>query len=133
MTSNFAHSDLTHRIIGCYFQVYNRLGWGFLEKVYGNAFVHEFNAQGISWRRQCPVRVFYKSSEIGFYIADFVIEESVIVEIKAAESLCQQHEAQLTNYLRATAFEVGLLLNFGKAAEWKRKVFSNTLKQHSPS
>ena len=77
---------------------------------------------------QCPIDVFYDNQIIGFYIADIIVEDSVIIEVKAAVAICEEHEAQLINYLRATNIEVGILLNFGKKAEFKRKVFSTQYK-----
>jgi GxxExxY protein len=73
---------------------------------------------------RCPIEVFYDDVKVGFYIADIIVNDCVIIEVKAAEALCEEHEAQLTNYLRATDIEVGILMNFGKKAEFKRKVFS---------
>lgn len=124
MNDNYLHSEITELIIKAYYKVYNQLGYGFLEKVYENALLIELRKLGLFCQPQMPIKVFYDNEEVGFYIADIVVNNSVIVEIKAAESLCEEHEAQLTNYLKATEIEVGLLLNFGKKAEFKRKVFS---------
>jgi GxxExxY protein len=77
---------------------------------------------------RCPIEVFYDDVKVGFYIADIIVNDCVIIEVKAAEALCEEHEAQLTNYLRATDIEVGILLNFGKKAGFKRKVFSTEYK-----
>lgn len=80
---------------------------------------------------QVQIKVYYEEYEVGFYVADIIVNDCVIIEVKAAESLCEEHEAQLTNYLRATDIEVGILLNFGKNAEFKRKVFSKEFKNHN--
>jgi len=128
MNDNYLHSDTTALIIKAFYKVYNNLGYGFLEKVYENALLIELRRFGLFCKAQLQIKVFYDGNEIGFYIADIVVNESVIIEVKAAESLCEEHEAQLTNYLKATDIEVGMLLNFGKKAELKRKVFSSEFK-----
>ena len=126
MTENYKHSDTTESIIKCYYKVYNALGYGFLEKVYENALFLELRNMGLFVEKQKQIKVYYENQQVGEYYADLIVSESVIVEIKAAESLCEEHEFQLINYLKATEIEVGLLLNFGKKPELKRKVFSNT-------
>ena len=128
MTDNYKHSDITGIIIKAFYNVYNQLGYGFLEKVYENALLIELKKLGLECVAQYPVEVFYDDLKVGFYIADIIVNNCVIVEIKAAEALCEEHEAQLTNYLRATDIEVGLLLNFGEKIEFKRKVFSTEYK-----
>ena len=128
MKASYLHSDITEKIIKAYYRVYNNLGFGFLEKVYENAMVIELKKEGLFVKPQQSIKVFYDEHEIGFYIADIIINDCVIIEIKVAESLCEEHEAQLLNYLKATEIEVGLLLNFGKKAELKRKVFSDEFK-----
>jgi GxxExxY protein len=128
MSKSYLHSDITEKIIKAFYRVYNNLGFGFLERVYVNALVIELIKEGLSVKVQQPIKVFYEGKEIGLYIADLVINDCVILEIKAAEALCEEHEAQLLNYLKATEIEVGLLLNFGKKAELKRKVFSSEFK-----
>lgn len=122
------HVELTREIIGSFYDVYNNLGYGFLEKVYENALVLELKAKGMKVEQQKPIQVVYRQQVIGEYFADLVVESKVIVEIKAVKMLVQEHEAQLLNYLKATCFEVGLLLNFGPQAQRKRKVYSNELK-----
>ena len=128
MTDNYKHSDITGAIIKAFYNVYNKLGHGFLEKVYENALLIELRKAGLECIAQCPVEVFYDDAKVGFYVADIIVNNCVIIEVKAAEALCEEHEAQLTNYLRATDIEVGVLLNFGKKAEIKRKVFSDEYK-----
>lgn len=116
---------ITQKVIKAFYQVYNSLGYGFLEKVYENALIIELKSMGINVEKQKPIKVYYKEQLVGEYFADLIIEDIVIVELKATESLCEEHEFQLINYLKATNIEVGLLLNFGKTPEIKRKVFSN--------
>ena len=127
--NNFKHSDITDQIIKAFYTVYNSLGYGFLEKVYENAMLIELDKIGIEAKSQVPVKVLYEGKEVGNYYADLLVEKMVIVELKSSEDLCEEHEAQLLNYLRATDVEVGLLLNFGKTAQIKRKVFNNEYKK----
>ncbi|MCB5283996.1 MAG: GxxExxY protein [Candidatus Cloacimonetes bacterium] len=122
-------SELTDRIIACFYTVYNSLGFGFLEKVYENAFVHELNKQGLKALAQYPIKVYYGGIPVGEYFADVVVEGLVIVELKAASTLANDHILQLQNYLRATNIEVGLLLNFGIKPEIRRKTYLNTDKK----
>ena len=128
MPDNYKHSEITDIIIKCYFAVYNKLGYGFLEKVYENALLIELRKTGIFCSSQFPIEVYYDEDKIGQYFADIIVNDSVIIEIKAAEALCEEHENQLVNYLKATEIEVGILLNFGKKPEFKRKVFSSEYK-----
>lgn len=122
---NYKHSDITERVIKAFYKVYNTLGYGFLEKVYENALHIELEQIGFSVNKQEPIKVYYESREVGVYFADLIVNGLVIIELKAAENLCEEHEFQLINYLKATELEVGLLLNFGKKPELRRKVFSN--------
>jgi GxxExxY protein len=124
--------ELTGKVLRAYYNVFNKLGFGFLEKVYENAMCIELEIAGISFKKQCPIEVFYDDKKIGVYFADLLVEDKLIIELKAAESLCEEHECQLINYLRATNIEVGLLLNFGKKAQFKRKVFLNQNKKNPP-
>jgi GxxExxY protein len=128
MDTNLLHKDLTELIIKAFYNVYNKLGYGFLEKVYENSMLIELNDLGLKCERQKQIEVFYKNKNVGEYFADLLVNDLVIIELKAAESLCPEHEAQLTNYLRATNCEVGLLLNFGKTPQFKRKIFKNEFK-----
>jgi GxxExxY protein len=125
------HAELTERIIKAFYHVYNALGPGFLEKVYERALELELKEMGLHVRHQAPIEVYYKGVQVGEYFADLLVEESVILEIKAVEKLADEHGAQLVNYLKATRIEVGLLLNFGPRPEVKRKVFETARK--SPS
>jgi len=115
--------ELSDHIIKAYFKVYNKLGFGFLEKVYENALCLELSKSNLLIRQQVPVNVYYENEIVGFYKADIIVENKIIMEIKAVEALCEAHECQLINYLKATEFEVGLLLNFGKEPQFKRKIF----------
>jgi GxxExxY protein len=125
------HEDLTGRIIKAFYKVYNQLGYGFLEKVYQNALYLELKNQGFDCKAQYKIDVYYLNNKVGEYFADIIVEDKVTLELKAAESLCEAHECQLQNYLRATNIEVGLLLNFGKKPEHKRKIFMNDKKLHN--
>jgi GxxExxY protein len=125
----YLHKELTSKIIQAFYKVYNALGYGFLEKVYENAMRIELNKMGIFVEQQKNIKVYYESEMIGDYFADLLIEKLVIVELKAAENICEEHEAQLLNYLKATDVEVGLLLNFGKMPEVRRKIFMNKNKK----
>lgn len=123
------YKELTGKIINIFYRVYNILGYGFMEKVYENALMIEFRREGIPAVAQAPIKVFYDSGElIGEYYADILVDDKVIVEIKATKKLVEENEAQLLNYLRATDIEVGLLLNFGPKPEFKRKAFDNSMK-----
>jgi GxxExxY protein len=119
-------ANITNRIICCFYNVYNKLGYGLLEKVYENALAIEIDSTGLTVQQQAPIKVEYAGRTVGEYFADLLVEEKVIVEIKAAQSLTAAHEAQLLNYLKATDVEVGLLVNFGPKAEVKRKVLDNS-------
>ena len=118
-------SGLTRRVIGEFFQVYNELGYGFLESVYQESLARALRAAGLAVEKEVELRVFFRGLAVGAFRADLVVEGSLIVEIKAAERVADAHLAQLRNYLRATNLEVGLLLNFGPHADFKRVVFSN--------
>ena len=124
---NYKHSDLSEQIIKAFYKVYNTLGYGFLEKVYENAIFIELESIGLNVRKQEPIKVYYEEKEVGVYFADLIINDTIIIELKATESLSEEHESQLINYLKATDIEVGLLLNFGKKPEVKRKVYSNNI------
>ena len=126
---NLKHRDITEIILRAFYTVYNELGYGFLEKVYENSLAIELVALGLQVAQQVPIEVYYKEQRVGFYEADLVIEDAVIVELKSVEQLIDRHEAQLLNYLMATRFEVGLLLNFGPKPLFKRKAFDNARKK----
>jgi GxxExxY protein len=112
---------LTEIIIGAAFKVHNSLGPGFLEKVYENAMRIELGKRGIKVKQQEPINVFYEGQAVGEYFADLLVEDRIIVELKAIQSLTRQHEVQLVNYLAATGIDIGLLINFGSSVQVKRK------------
>ena len=125
MNEEYLHKELTAEIIKRFYVVYNVLGYGFLEKVYERALKVELQKIGFKVECQKPINVYYENELVGEYYADMLIEDNVILELKAVETLCVDHENQLINYLKATDIEVGLLLNFGKKPEVKRKIFTN--------
>ena len=120
---NLKHEELTKKIIGIFYRVYDELGFGFLERVYENALAVEFRHEGLSFGQQVPIEVCYRDEVVGKYFADFIVEGKVVVEIKADKFLGDDGEKQLLNYLRSTGKEVGLLLGFCKEADFKRKVW----------
>ncbi len=125
MIQNYKHSKITEEIIRYFYKVYNTLGYGFLEKVYENALIRELQKNNMKAEKQLAIKVHYDGDIVGEYFADVIVEDKIIVELQAAECLMEEHEVQLINYLKATDKEVGLLLNFGKKPEIRRKVFSN--------
>jgi len=129
--SSFKHQQLTENLIGIFYEGYNELGYGFLESVYESALSMAFSARSLQFHRQSPVPVWFRGIQIGDFKADFVVEDAVILEVKAARALDASHEAQLLNYLRATQIEVGLLLNFGPKPQFKPFAFDNERKKIS--
>jgi len=125
---DFKHKALSEKIIGIFYKVYNELGYGFLEKVYENAMMIDFRREDVPAVSQSAIKVYYEGEIVGEYFADILVDDKIIVEIKAAKNLALEHEAQLLNYLKATSIEVGLLLNFGPKPEIKRKAFDNSRK-----
>ncbi len=125
----YLHKEISERIIKCFYTVYNTLGFGFLEKVYENAMMIELTKNGLYTEKQKPIKVFYENNIVGEYFADIIVENSIILELKAAECIVEEHEYQLINYLKATNIEIGLLLNFGKTPEIRRKIFTNDRKE----
>lgn len=122
------HQEITDKILKSFFNVYNTLGYGFLEKVYENSLLIELCENGLKTIQQISIPVYYHQKQVGNYFADLLVENKVIIELKACENIINEHEIQLLNYLKATNFEVGLLLNFGTKPEFKRKIFSNNNK-----
>jgi GxxExxY protein len=116
-------------IIKGFYEVYNELGYGFLEKVYHKALLIELLHCGLSCQSQKKIDVFYKGIQIGEYFPDLIVDDSVVLELKAMDSIAPEHEYQLINYLKSTEIEIGLLLNFGKRPEFRRKVFANDRKR----
>ncbi len=121
-------NGLSEQIIKAFYKIYNSLGYGFLEKVYVKALLIELEKMGISAKAESPIHVYYDGKIIGEYFADIVVQDCIIIEVKAAKTLNLEHEAQLLNYLKATKMEVGLLLNFGPKPEIRRKIFDSCLK-----
>jgi GxxExxY protein len=117
------HRALTETVIHAFYEVYNTLGYGFLEKVYENALTHELRKGGLTVVQQAPIKVYYDGAVVGEYFADLLVNDLIILELKAVETLAPAHEAQLLNYLRATRYEVGLILNFGPKAQIRRKIY----------
>jgi GxxExxY protein len=122
------HKDLTDIILKTFYEVYNELGYGFLEKVYQNSLLIELRNKGLNVVPQKKIKVFYKGNEVGEYFADLIVEDKVVLELKAVEYIVEEFEHQLLNYLRGTDCEIGLLLNFGKKPEFRRKIFENKRK-----
>lgn len=123
------HQRLTDAIIKTFYEVYNELGYGFLEKVYQNSMYLELKNKGYQVEAQKKIKVYYKGAEVGEYYADLIVENLIILELKAVDYIVKDFENQILNYLRSTDCEVGLLLNFGKKPEFKRKIFENNRKK----
>ena len=127
--SKLKYGDLTEKIIGIFYDVYNELGHGFLESVYEEALAIALGEAGLKVVRQQAIPVWFRGRQVGDFRADLLIEDTVIVELKAARTIDPAHEAQLLHYLRATEIEVGLLLNFGTRPHFKRLLFDNERKK----
>lgn len=126
------HEEITEKIIKSFYTVYNKLGYGFLEKVYENALLFELRQEGLLCSKQVPIEVYYEGNIVGNYFADIIVEDKIIIELKAGDgALIEEHELQLINYLKATDKEIGLLLFFGKKPVFKRKIFTNDIKETS--
>ena len=129
MEGELKHKELTEKILRAFFKkVHARLGYGFLEKVYENAMTIELRKMGLQVEQQHKILVYYEGQVVGEYFADLLVDRKVIVELKAAQAISEEHEAQLLNYLRATPYEVGLLINFGPKPSFTRKAFDNNRK-----
>jgi GxxExxY protein len=126
--NEFKNVDVTELILKAFYVVYNTLGHGFLEKVYVNALIIELTKLGLIVKHELSMQVYYDNKLVGEYVADLVVQDCVIIEVKAVKNLSNEHEAQLLNYLKATKIETGLLLNFGPKPEIKRRAFDNTRK-----
>ena len=122
------HAELSERIIQVFFKVHTELGYGFSEKVYQRAFGIALRESGLKIDEQIPIHVYYHGQSVGEFYADMLINDVILLELKSVESIIDEHEAQLLNYLKATRIEVGYVLNFGKSATFKRKVFDNDRK-----
>lgn len=122
------HQELSGRVLNAFYTVYNTLGHGFLEKVYENALVIELKKRGISAQQQKRVDVYYDRYQVGEYYADILVDDSIILELKASDGIAPEHEAQLINYLKATDIELGFLLNFGPTPQFIRRILTNDRK-----
>ncbi len=127
-TNRFKYKEITEKIIKCFYEVYNELGYGFLESVYKQALTIVLKGYGLYVERQKEILVHFRGGVIGEFRADLIVNEKVIVEIKAIANIIPAHEAQLINYLRATNKEVGLLLNFREKPQFKRFIYDNIRK-----
>jgi GxxExxY protein len=117
------HEDLSKKIIAAAYNVHKELGYGFLEKVYKNALAVELGETGVKCDVEVPLKVLYHGKTVGDYYADMIVDDKIIVEVKALSELEPIHEVQLVNYLKATALHVGLLINFGQSVKVKRRIF----------
>jgi GxxExxY protein len=124
MSVDLVHSELTEKIISAYYEVYNKLGYGFLEKVYENAMRIALRKRGLIVSQQSPIQVLFDDEIVGEYFADLLVNDLVVIEIKAASALDDSHKAQLLNYLKATNSPVGLLFNFGTTPQFTRKAMT---------
>ncbi len=127
--SDLKHGDLTDGIIRVFYGVYNELGYGFLESVYQSALVIALAEAGLNAQSQVPIPVWFRGRMVGEYRADLLVDNTILLELKAARALEKSHEAQLLHYLRATDIEVGLLLNFGMRPQFRRLLFDNNRKK----
>lgn len=123
------HEEISEKIIKAFYKVYNSLGYGFLEKIYLNALYIELIAMGLKVEKEKKILVYYLGTIVGDYQADLIVEDIIVVELKAINTLIEENEHQLVNYLKATTIEIGLLLNFGKKPQIKRKIFDNDKKK----
>jgi GxxExxY protein len=129
MQTRLLHADVTDRVLKVFFEVYNELGGGFLESVYHKAFAMALRQAGLAISVQVAVPVFFRGSNVGDFVADITVNGCVLLELKAVSALDKVHEGQILNCLRATDFELGLLLNFGPRPQFKRIVLENRNKK----
>lgn len=125
----YLHRDLTDKIIKIFYEIYNEMGYGFLESVYENSFAILLNEYKLNGTLQVPVNVYFRDHEVGKFRADLIVNDLILVELKACQALLPEHTAQVLNYLRATKYEVGLLFNFGPKPLVKRYIFDNERKK----
>jgi GxxExxY protein len=129
MNTDLKHYALTERIIAVFYEVYNELGHGFLESVYHKSFVVALREAGLKVQSEVDIPVWFRGHQVARFVGDLLVEECVLLELKAARTLDPSHKAQLLNYLRATEIEIGLLLNFGVKPEFKRLIYDNPRKK----
>ena len=127
------HEKITEKIVGVFYDVYNELGYGFLESVCQTAMVMALRQAGLSVEQNVPFQVWFRGESIGSFVADMIVDGEVLVEIKSTSSLHQWNEAQILNYLRVSSIEVGLLMNFGPKPEYRRRIFTNDRKIRNSS
>ncbi len=120
----YKHQGITRLIIKGFYEVYNELGSGFLESVYENGLFLTLTDYGLSVKRQQPIEVYLKGRKVGEFKADLIVEDKILIELKAVNMLLPIHKAQLINYLKATKIEIGLLMNFGDKPEFKRFIYN---------
>ena len=125
MNADFKYAVLTQKIIGVFYEVYNELGTGFLESVYQKSLALALESAGLQTNSRIDIPVWFRGHQVGQFEADMLVENCVLLELKAARALDSTHQAQLLNYLRATDIEVGLLLNFGPKPEFKRLAYDS--------
>lgn len=129
MKTDLKHGLITDQILRVFYEVYNELGFGFLESVYHRSLVLALKSVGLNVSSKVPIPVWFRGTRVGRFEADVLVENCVLLELKAARTLDSAHRAQLLNYLRATDIEVGLLLNFGEKPEFNRLIFDNLKKR----
>lgn len=122
------HSDLSEKIIKVFYEIHNELGYGFSERIYQKAFGIALRQIGFKIEEQIPIKVYFRGHEIGEYFADMIVNDVILLELKAVGQIVDEHEAQLLNYLKSTKIEVGYVMNFGKSTTFKRKVLDNDRK-----
>jgi len=122
------HSELSDKIIKVFYDIHNELGYGFSEKIYQKAFGIALRQIGLKVDEQVPIKVYFRGQEIGEYFADMIVNDLILIELKSVRQIVEEHESQLLNYLKSTEIEVGYVMNFGKSAEFKRKVLDNDRK-----
>lgn len=127
--SNFKHSELTDLIIRVFYDVYNELGFGFLESVYRNSLYLALVEKGLAVEVEAPVSVFFRGKNVGDFRADLIVNKTILLELKTAEQIIAVHEAQVLNYLRSTSIELGVILNFGPKPQVRRLLLDNSRKQ----
>ncbi len=126
---NYKHSELTDLIIGVFYDVYNELGFGFLESVYRDSLLIALREKGLAAEQEVATAVYFRKNKVGDFKADLIVNGCILIELKTAETLAPAHEAQVLNYLRATSLELGLLFNFGPKPQVRRMLFDNDRKK----